>query len=1642
MDTRYRVRHGAAFPLGATWLGGGTNFALYSESASAVDLCFFDDGRETRVRLPQRTDAVWHGYVEGVGPGQAYGYRVEGPWDPERGLRHNARCVLLDPYAKALAGVEDWSRGGFSHDVVDQNEDLVRAECDQRGAPLGIVTDPSFDWGDDAPPDIRLRNSLIYEAHVKAMTARHPGVAPELRGTYLGLASEPIVDHLRELGVTAVELLPVFGFVDDPFRRERGIRASSACAPIAFFAPDVRYRSGKTVGAEVRQFKRLVKTLHAAGIEVLLDVGYEHTAEGDHRGPTLSFKGIDNRTYYRLAADNPRYYADPTGAGNTLNVHHPQTMRLVMDSLRYWVQEMHVDGFRLGRVPALARTLHDVDRLASFFAVIHQDPILGRVKLIGAPSTVGGDGDGGEARRLPARWAEWNGRYRDTVRAFWVGDAKAPPLLGLPGELARQLTGTAASAGGAGDRGASVHFVASHEGGTLRDLVTAGGEPQAAEAEDAGARALRGRQMRNLLATLLLSPGTPMIRAGDELGHTHARGRVDGPGQRGLAEAAYHEDEVTWIDWELDKERRTFLAFARAMTAVRRAHPLLRRANFVRPNTTGGSPRDVVWMRHDGQLLSEDDRNRAATSGLELLVAASGLEPLDEDRANQSDDDLLVLLNGGDEDLPFVFPAAGDGGRAVLWELVVDTADDRAREHVEPGTTTRMRARSLKLFSRRPLGPGGLRAVHGVPTSTYRLQLQPTFGFRDAAAVLDYLDDLGVGGVYTSPYFRAQPGSTHGYDVVDHASLNSELGSDDDYHALTDGIRARRMQHLVDFVPNHVGIGSSDNRAWNDVLESGPSSAYADWFDIAWDAASTGEQGKVLLPVLGAQFGEEIDAGKVTIARDGGSFYVEYGGKRLPASPRSYALVIARARAGEAQLDGPGADVLVQELESIHAAIGHLPPASATTRRERGERQRETDVVKRRLAALCGSSPAVAGAIDAAAAAISESPERMERFLFEQNYRLSYWRVASEEINYRRFFDVNELAAIRMEEPDVFAEAHARLLELVAEGRVTGIRLDHTDGLYDPYAYFQTLQRELREALRRGGVDGEEPMYVTAEKIIEHGEEVPRSWAISGTTGYEFLGVAGGLWVDPAAEPAFTRLYAEITGEPVDFRAVARQGKRDVMEASFASEISVLSELLKRIAERDRHARDFTRATLTRVIKETIAAFSVYRTYLRPDGSREEDDETRIARAIALARRDSPVIEGSTFDFLERVLLLRERGDAAVRFTMRFQQLTGPVMAKGVEDTAFYRYVRLVCLNEVGADPYRFGTSVNDFHAHNAAALALHPLSMTTTSTHDTKRGEDVRARIAVLSELPEEWSRFVREVREACAPWVGTAQGSEAPSPGDAYLFHQTVVGAFPFEGIGDDAALGRFTDRLAAYMKKASYEAKVRTSWTSPNAEYDRALDRFVRGALGAPGVRALFEAFVGRIASHGATNSLAQLALRLASPGVPDVYQGCETWSLSLVDPDNRQPVDFAGRRQALADLRARGEPTPELARDLVASFADGRIKLHVSRIGLRLRREIPALFLDAAYEPLEGTEHVVAFQRSLHDRRLVCVVPRLTARLTRGERPWALAEAWGDVRLKLPVPGRYRNVFTGERLDEAKPRMADVLRRFPVAWLVND
>jgi glycogen operon protein len=698
---------GKPYPLGATWDGQGVNFALFSQYATRVELCLFDAAdapREAeRIEMPERTDQAWHVYLPGVQPGQVYGYRVYGPYDPQNGHRFNPQKLLVDPYARAIAGPIRWHETLFGYQPGNPQEDLVADTRDSAPyAPRCVVIDPSFDWSGDRPPATPLHRSVIYEMHVKGFTRLHPDVPEALRGRYTGLALPPVIDYLTSLGVTAVELLPIHQHFPERHLARNGLPNYWGYNTLGFFAPDARYSSSGDTGGQVREFKAMVKTLHAAGIEVILDVVYNHTCEADRLGPTLSFRGIDNRSYYRLPPDNRRYYMDYTGCGNTLNMLHPRTLQLVMDSLRYWVLEMHVDGFRFDLASALARGLHEADRLSAFFDIIHQDPVISQVKLIAEPWDVGPGGY--QVGNFPVLWAEWNGRYRDTVRRYWRGDT-------IPvAELAYRLTGSSDLYERDGRRpSASINFITSHDGFTLRDLVSYNQKHNEANLEDnrdgdnnnnswncgvegptddPAVNELRARQQRNFLATLLLSQGVPMLLAGDELNRT----------QRGNNNAYCQDNEISWINWELDAPARELLEFTRRLLRLRREHPALHRRQFFQARPIhGGAVRDVCWFRPDGQEMSDQEWESGPATCMGMLLDGQQMKEWDERGRYITDDVLLLLLNAHPADVPFTLPGApGD----PPWELVLDTANPSLSSILPAGNGTAypLRARSLALL--------------------------------------------------------------------------------------------------------------------------------------------------------------------------------------------------------------------------------------------------------------------------------------------------------------------------------------------------------------------------------------------------------------------------------------------------------------------------------------------------------------------------------------------------------------------------------------------------------------------------------------------------------------------------------------------------------------------------------------------------------------------------------------------------------------------------------------------------------------------------------------------------------------------------------------------------------------------------------
>jgi (1->4)-alpha-D-glucan 1-alpha-D-glucosylmutase len=876
--------------------------------------------------------------------------------------------------------------------------------------------------------------------------------------------------------------------------------------------------------------------------------------------------------------------------------------------------------------------------------------------------------------------------------------------------------------------------------------------------------------------------------------------------------------------------------------------------------------------------------------------------------------------------------------------------------------------------------------------ATYRLQLEPGFGFDQAAALAGYLAALGVSHVYCSPYLQAAPGSTHGYDVVDPHRVNEELGGDAAHARFCEALRAHGLGQILDIVPNHMAIGTEKNRWWWDVLENGPSSRYAAYFDVDWDPPDERFRDVILLPVLGDQYGKVLEGAEIRLERRGEHFVIRYRDRSFPVAPRSLDVILGQA----AQSAGS------KLLAFLADAFAGLPGRTATDRDSVERRHRDKEVLRGLLARLLGEDPSAAKAVDAIVAEINADPSRLHALLESQSYRLAFWRMAGRDLGYRRFFDINTLIGLRVEDAGVFADTHARILCWLAGGMLDGVRIDHPDGLRDPEQYLRRLRTAAPEA------------WIVVEKILEPGESLPESWPDDGTTGYDFMNLSGGLFVDAGGEQALTDLHAEITGEAAEYPALVRETKLLVLRELLGSDVGRLAALLIQACERHLRHRDYTRAEAEEVLREVIACFPVYRTYVRAHAEAVSATEARtIGAAVARAKENRLDLAADLFDFLRDVLVLRIRGPFESELVMRFQQTTGPAMAKGVEDTAFYRFHRLACLNEVGGDPGRFSVAPEDFHRWCAQVQLRRPRTMLATSTHDTKRSEDVRSRLALLSEIPGPWADAVRRWSQRSR----RHRRGDAPGRSDEYLLYQTLVGAWPIT-----------VERAVAYMEKAAREAKVHTSWTRPDGDYEAALRVFVEGVLGDAELLSDVDRFVAQLVEPGRVTSLAQTLLKLTAPGVPDLYRGTELWDLSLVDPDNRRPVDWEVRRRLLADLEA---ATPETVWHRID---EGLPKLWVIHKALRLRRRGPAAFgREGSYEPLRArgsrAHHAVAFVRG---GAVVTVVPRLVI---------GLAGDWSDTTLPLPQ-GAWRNELSGDRVGGGNVLLGELLARFPVALLSRE
>ncbi len=978
----------------------------------------------------------------------------------------------------------------------------------------------------------------------------------------------------------------------------------------------------------------------------------------------------------------------------------------------------------------------------------------------------------------------------------------------------------------------------------------------------------------------------------------------------------------------------------------------------------------------------------------------------------------------------------------------------------------------------------GIRAI--IPQATYRFQFNKSFTFKHATELVPYLSRLGISHCYASPLLTSRPGSPHGYDITNHKELDPEIGTIDEFNEFAATLKQYGISLILDLVPNHMGVGP-DNPWWVDVLENGPASAYAGYFDIDWDPLKEELHGKVLIPILGSPYGQVLERGELHLHFDAalGKFYLKYYEHEFPINPLSYPMILEhRLEVLAARLGNTNPVFL--EYQSILTALKHLPVHTEHDPERMQERIREKNIAARRLSDVCQQSIEITEFIQENLSDFEyhkDNPAnrgRLHRLLEAQAYRLAFWRVALDEINYRRFFDINHLAGVRIEDFRVFNDTHQLILELVSRGQLHGVRIDHPDGLYDPGQYFQRFQEHASRALGQDiHLQGtllssvRLPFYMVVEKILAPFEKLPETWAVHGTTGYEFANAVNGLFVDSRHEKEFTRIYQQFIGREIDFEELVYHCKMLIMRTSMTSEMSVLAHHLNKISETDWGTRDFTLNSLRNALMEVVACFPVYRTYIAAGevngdfGFRvSKEDRKYVHWAISLAKKRSTAIDTSIFDFIQNILLLNfgpEKDEdyrrTAAEFAMKFQQYTGPVMAKGMEDTAFYRFNRLVSLNEVGGEPDQFGLSVALFHYKNQERARRVPYTLLNTSTHDTKRSEDVRARIDVISEIPDEWHQVVYQWSEMNQCHKTAFGDTLYPDRNDEYLFYQTLVGVWPLYRPGEIEHL-QLLDRIENYMLKAIRESKVHTSWINTNAEYEEAMLRFIRRALSAqdsPVFLDNLQVFLNKVTRPGLMNSVSQTVLKLTVPGIPDIYQGTETWDFSLVDPDNRRPVDFAALKAMLSELEPALEPDislesrKKLLKELLDSMENGKIKQFLTVMLLNFRKNHSNLFRKGEYLPVhvEGTmsDHVVAFARRYKGQSLLVIVPRMNYKLMsqgQGDHFPVGEDVWADTRLLLPASLQrlqWKNVLTHEAVKSSgdEMMMKDVFTDFPVAVL---
>jgi (1->4)-alpha-D-glucan 1-alpha-D-glucosylmutase len=926
-----------------------------------------------------------------------------------------------------------------------------------------------------------------------------------------------------------------------------------------------------------------------------------------------------------------------------------------------------------------------------------------------------------------------------------------------------------------------------------------------------------------------------------------------------------------------------------------------------------------------------------------------------------------------------------------------------------------------------------------MPTATYRIQFNPAFGFQAAQTVISYLADLGISDLYASPIFKAVKGSLHGYDVVDPNHLNPDLGGHSDLEGLAAELKTHNMGWIQDIVPNHMAI-DSENRLLMDILENGSCSRYFQFFDVDWDYPAASLNKRILAPFLGRFYGESLEDGEIALQYGPDGFKAAYYNLAFPLRIESYLNLFDNLSRLKRKLADDNPDFI--KLLGILYVLKSLSSSD-----EPEERNNQIKFIQHTMWEAYNSNAQIKEFVDENVRTFNGEKGKAESFNFlddllsQQVFRLSFWKVAAEEINYRRFFCVNGLISLKVEDDHVLNYTHGLIFDLIERRIVTGLRIDHVDGLYDPTSYLTEVR-------------GRAPAtYIVVEKILDLDEDLPPSWPVQGTTGYDFTNYVNGLFCQKKNERAFSKIYAGITGFKNSYEDVVHDNKKLMIQEDMASDVHNLAQLLKNISSRDRHGSDITLNALRRALTEVLAVFPVYRTYIGQVVV--SDDRKYILAAVDQARANLPALLHE-FAFIRRFLLLdfpdyvsEEEKRDWLHFAMRFQQLSGPVMAKGVEDTTHYVYNRLLSLNEVGGRPGQFGCSLEEFHNFNANKRDLWPDSLSATSTHDTKRGEDARARINVLSEMPDEWKRKLRTWIRINRGKKKRIQGLAVPDRNDEYFLYQTLIGAWPFS----DAEYPEFIQRIRAYIVKAVREAKVHTAWLKPDTEYENAYVSFVEKILAPSEANAFLKElipFCRRVSHYGILNSLSQTLIKITSPGVPDFYQGSELWDLSLVDPDNRRPVDFEKRRAMLADVRERENSNiGRLVQDLLSTTDDGKIKLFLIYRALKAKKANREIFRSGAYLPLELAgrfrSHVIAFAWKYAQQWAVVIAPRFLSHLVQeGDFPLG-RQVWQDTEVMMPkgAPAAWRNVITSEALSAGNAlSVGDILLSFPVALLMGD